>query len=214
MLVIETVWIIGAGRFGRLAVNRLRGKFHMVIVDTDESRLCTMKGTNRILVQSDGVQYLVDNLDLMADVSWIIPSIPVHLAWEWCRRRSGQTQIKAQELPDKIMSLLPHPMRGKSSHIYVSHADFICPDNCNEPDLFCTHTKKPRQQNMYQLLESLSFETFKPLVLKSRQLAPGVGGYRPKDLYSLSGKIDRVKGSLLICTACRCHGAITGAIRL
>ncbi|MBT4089646.1 MAG: hypothetical protein HOE30_14255 [Deltaproteobacteria bacterium] len=46
------------------------------------------------------------------------------------------------------------------------------------------------------------------------RLAPGVGGYRPEDLYNLSGKINRVKGSLLICTACRCHGVITGAIRL
>ncbi|MBU0994917.1 MAG: NAD-binding protein [Proteobacteria bacterium] len=210
---METIWIIGAGRFGRLAVNRLRKQFHMVIVDTDESRLRTMEGTNLTLVQSDGVKYLADNLDLKADiVSWIIPSLPVHLAWEWIRRKSGPTQLKALELPDTILSLLPHPMRGQSSHIYVSHADFICPDNCNEPDLFCTHTKKPRQQNMYQLLESLSFEAFQPLVVKSRQLAPGVGGYRSEDLYNLSDKIGQVKGSLLICTACRCHGVITGAI--
>jgi hypothetical protein len=67
---------------------------------------------------------------------------------------------------------------------------------------------------MYQLLESLSFEAFEPLVVKSQQLAPGVGGYRPKDLYTLSNKIDGVKGSLLICTACRCHGVVTGAIHL
>jgi len=209
---METVWIIGAGRFGRLAANRLGGKFHMVIVDKDESRLCTMEGTNRILVQSDGVQYLADNLSVKADVSWIIPSLPVHLAWEWSRIKSGQAHLKAQELPDKIMSFLPHPIRGNASHIYVSHADFICPDNCNEPDLVCTHTRKPRQQNMYQLLESLSFEAFEPLVVRSQQLAPGVGGYRPKDLYNLSNKIDRVKGSVLICTACRCHGVVTGAI--
>lgn len=211
---METVWVIGAGRFGKLAVNRLKEKFRMVIVDTDENRLCTMKGGNHILVKDDGVRYLADNLDRNKEVSWIIPSIPVHLAWEWCRKKPGPSRLKAQELPDKIMSLLPHPMRGGSSHIYVSHADFICPDNCSEPELVCTHTKKPRQQNMYQLLESLSFGTFKPLVLKSRQLAPGVGGYRPEDLYNLSDKIDRLKGSLLICTACRCHGIITGAIHL
>ncbi len=209
---METVWIIGAGRFGRIAVNRLKKNFSMVIVDKDESRLQGLKGANRTLVQSDGVQYLADNLDLNTDTAWIIPSLPVHLAWEWSRKKSGQAQLRAHKLSDKILSLLPHPIRGSSSHIYVSHADFICPDNCNEPDLFCTHTKKPRQQDMYQLLESLSFESFKPLVLKSRQLAPGVGGYRPKDLYTLSDKIEKIKGPLLICTACRCHGVVTGAM--
>jgi hypothetical protein len=92
-----------------------------------------MEGKNRILVPSDGVKYLDDNLDLKADVAWIIPSLPVHLAWEWSRRKFGRTQLKAKELPDKILFLLPHPMRGNASHIYVSHADFICPDNCSEP---------------------------------------------------------------------------------
>jgi TrkA-N domain len=211
---METIWIIGAGRFGRLAAKRLGEKFHMVIVDVDESRLRTMEGKNRTLVKSDGVQYLNDNLELKADVSWIVPSLPIHLAWEWSRRKLGQSQLKAQELPNKILPFLPHPMRGDFSHIYVSHANFICPDDCSEPEFLCTHTKKPRQQNMYQLLESLSFEAFEPLVVKSRQLAPGVGGYRPEDLYTLSDKIDRVKGPLLICTACRCHGVVTGAIHL
>lgn len=211
---METVWIMGAGRFGRLAVNRLRGKFGMVIVDTDAARLCTMAGMNHILVKGEGVQYLADHLTPETEVSWIVPCLPLHLTWEWCRKKFGHTQLKTQELPDKILSVLPHPMRGESSHIYVSHADVLCPENCNEPDRFCTRTGKARQQNMYQLLESLSFEGFEPLVIKSRQLAPGVGGYRPKDLFNLSDKIDKAKGSLLICTACRCHGVVTGAIHL
>lgn len=211
---METLWVIGAGRFGKLAVSRLGTKFKLVIVDPDESHLDGLEGSGRILVQSDGVQYLVDNLDRKTEVSWIVPSLPVHLAWEWSLVKIGKRCLQPQHIPAEILPLLPHPMRGASSHIYVSHADFICPDNCNEPDLLCTHTGNPRQQEMSQLLAALSFQAFQPLVVKSEQLAPGVGGYRPQDLYILLDEIGRRKGSLLICTACRCHGVLTGAIHL
>ena len=211
---METVWIIGAGKFGRLAAKRLRKNYHILIVDNDESSLRSMEALNLPLVRNDGVKYLVDNLKQGVDVSWIIPAVPIHLAWEWSRRKIGQTRLKPKEPPDNILSFLPHPIRGKSSHIYTSHADFICPDNCNEPDLLCTYTEKSRKQDMDQLLESLSFEAFEPLVLKSRQLAPGVGGYRPDDLYNLLDRINQLRGSLLICTACRCHGVVNGAIHL
>lgn len=208
---METVWIIGAGRFGRLAAKRLEGKFHMVIVDTDENCLGRINGPDRTLKHDDGVQYLTGHLTPGASVSWIIPTLPVHLAWEWSRIKLGKHHLISRVLPEEIDSFLPHPIRGMSSHIYVSHADFICPDNCSEPDEFCSKTKQPRKPDMHQLLESLCFEKYKPLVVKSQQLAPGVGGYRPASLFNLVEKIDQSKGSLLICTACRCHGVITGA---
>ncbi len=211
---MKTAWIIGAGKFGRLAAKRLRNKFNIVIVDKDESLLHAMDALKISHARADGVEYLMDNLKHGVDVSWIIPALPIHLAWEWCWRKIGQTQLKPQVLSDKILPFLPHPIKGKSSHIYTSHADFICPDNCNEPDSFCTYTEKPRKKDMDQLLESLSFGSFEPLVLKSKQLAPGVGGYQPEDLFRLLNRIKQLRGSLLICTACRCHGVITGAVHL
>ena len=208
---METVWIIGAGRFGRLAVKRLQKNFHLVIVDIDKNRLNAIEGSNLTLEQGNGIDYLTDNLSQKTMVDWIIPTLPVHLAWEWSQKKIGTHSLTPQIIPNEIDSLLPHPMRGNQSHIYVSHADFICPDNCIEPDHFCTYTKKPRKKDMYLLLESLSFRGYQPLVIKSRQLAPGIGGYRPTDLFNLSDKIEQIKGELLICTACRCHGVITGA---
>ncbi len=209
---METVWIIGAGRFGKMAVKRLQKKFHLLIIDTDEKKLNAINKPGLSLKHGDGVKYLDDNLLPGTEVSWIIPSLPIHLAWEWAKKRVGQTLLLPQVLPDKIDSLLPNPIRGDKSHIYVSHADFICPDNCIEPDVFCTYTKQPRKKDMHLFLESLAFEKYKPLVVKSQQLAPGVGGYRPTDLFTLADKISRIKGLLLVCTACRCHGVITGAV--
>ncbi|MEN8212206.1 MAG: potassium transporter [Thermodesulfobacteriota bacterium] len=208
---MKTVWIIGAGRFGRMAVTRLKKKFHLLIVDIDKRKLNAIEGSNLTMEQGNGIQFLADNLRLKTDVDWIVPTLPVHLAWEWCQKKIGINTLSPLIIPDEIDSLLPHPVRGSQSQIYVSHADFICPDNCIEPDHICTYTKKSRKKDMHLLLESLSFREFQPLVIKSRQLAPGIGGYRPSDLFNLSDKIEQIKGKLLICTACRCHGVITGA---
>lgn len=209
---METIWIIGAGLFGRLAVKRLQKNFHLVIVDIDKRQLNAIEDSNITLEQGDGVQYLADNLCPETKVDWIIPTLPVHLAWEWSQKKVGIHSLTTRIITDEIDPLLPHSVRGSQSQIYVSHADFICPDNCIEPDHFCTYTKKPRKKDMYLLLESLSFRGYQPLVIKSRQLAPGIGGYRPADLFNLSDKIEQTKGELLICTACRCHGVITGAV--
>ena len=210
---MEKVWIIGAGKFGLLAAKRLRKNYQILIVDTDSVRLRIFEDMKLTFVQNDGVNYLAKNLSRNTDVAWIIPALPVHLAWEWSRNKIGRSRLKPLVLPDKALPLLPNPIRGKFSHIYTSHAEFVCPDNCSEPDLYCTHTGKPRKQDMDQLLESISFGAFEPMVLKSHQLEPGVGGYRPKSLYNLLDRINQANGPLLICTACRCHGVVTGAVR-
>jgi len=47
-------------------------------------------------------------------------------------------------------------------------------------------------------------------VIRSRQLAPGLGGYRVRDLKELLGKVSEAgKGKWLVATACNCHGIVT-----
>lgn len=210
--VMKKVWVLGAGKFGRLAAKRLINKFSITLVEADQAVLNDIKIPGIDKVCADGVEFLSNCLTKSSDVAWIVPCLPVHMAWEWCRNRLGKERLNSMTLPGEIDLLLPNPMRGSSTHIYVSHADFICPDNCNEPDAFCTHTKQPRQQDMHALLASLCFKDYTPLVLKSRQLTPGVGGASPEDLFQLLDKIETTGGHLLVCTACRCHAVVTGAV--
>ncbi|MFW6011335.1 MAG: hypothetical protein ACOC8Q_02385, partial [Desulfosalsimonas sp.] len=57
--------------------------------------------------------------------------------------------------------------------------------------------------------EKIKIPGFEMLVLRSRQLAPGVGGYRPDQLFALHEKLTETSGNYLIATSCRCHGVVT-----
>lgn len=209
---MQTAWIIGAGTFGYMAAKKLNTEYRIVLVDTDAECLDKITLSDIEKVHDDGVKYLAENLDEKSEVSWIVPCLPMHLAWEWCREKIGPAGLVPNEPPLELDRLLPHPMRTPGPHIYVSHADFVCPAHCSEPDARCTVTRQPRKPDMDGLLESVSVQGFRPAVLKSRQLAPGVGGYRPKDLFTLLKQVKTATKDLLICTACRCHGVVTGAV--
>ncbi len=211
---METLWILGVGRFGLSAFHRLSKKhkdWHFVLVDLVEETLLNCAGPHVTPVHGDAVAYLTDHLVPSAKVSWIIPCLPLHLAWEWCHRKLGPEHLAQIPLPPGIEPLLSNPMKGTEGHLYVSHADFICPATCSEPDLLCTATNKPRKKDMFQQLAALAYQDFVPIVLESHQLGPGIGGFRPEQLNIFLDQVRHRKGPLLLCTACRCHGVITGA---
>jgi len=55
-------------------------------------------------------------------------------------------------------------------------------------------------------------ENFESNVIRSRQLAPGVGGYSLETLLDLFEKIKKAmapRRTILISTSCRCHGVIS-----
>ena len=63
---------------------------------------------------------------------------------------------------------------------------------------------------MHDLLGSLSVEGFRVHVIKSRQLAPGVGGYSVGDLKSLMERVESGgEAKWPVGTACKCHGVIS-----
>ena len=210
---MEKIWIIGAGYFGLRAVRGL-SKFqkerHFTLVDPVKDTLLQAEGPNRTLEQADGVEYLVNHLHIGNEPDWIIPALPVHLVAEWCLARLGPDRLGRIALPPEIESLLPNPIRGLREEIYVSHATFRCPDDCAEPRDLCTITQKPRKQNMFEILENIERPRFQPLVIRSRQLGPGIGGYKPEQLFSLLSEVTQIQGNLLVATACRCHGVVTG----
>lgn len=195
------------------ALSSRHNNLQIVLVDRDREKLDLARGLDCIAVQSDGVAYLDTHLNPENLPAWIVPAVPVHLAWEWCRRQLGPEVLTPVNISCEIDGHLPHPMRGSNGDIYVSHADFLCPINCSEPHDICTVTQQPRKQEMFKLLSQLQFQNFSSLVIQSLQLAPGVGGYRPGALFSLLKKIEKVKGPFLLSTACRCHGVITGGTK-
>jgi TrkA-N domain len=208
---METIWIMGAGRFGLRAARLLtagQNNFRIVLLDRDQEKLDRARGLSCNTVCADGISYLNTHLNPGNMPTWIVPALPVHLAWEWCKNQLGQ--VRLLDISSKIDPLLPNPMRGSKGTIYVSHADFICPENCCEPRDICTVTKRPRKQKMTTLLSQLEFENFSSLVIQSRQLGPGVGGYTPQALFDLLEKIKVGKAPFFLSTACLCHGVITG----
>ena len=137
----------------------------------------------------------------------IVPCVPVHAAWEWLRRRLSPPKIVgAQTVPHAFVRRLPHPMEGKGGAVYSSFADFICPDDCPEPASVCCVTGAPRTQNLFDLMALAAPPETTSLVIRSRQLAPGVGGYSPADLFDALKRAAASKNRVILSTACRCHG--------
>lgn len=213
---MEEIWIIGVGQFGFIAFDRLSksGKERrFVLVDPVKENLLRCKGPNLTLEHVDGVEFLDQHLTAANPPDWIIPALPFHLAAEWFLIRMGPERLRRVTLPPEIEPLLPNPIRGSDGNIYVSHADFRCPDDCAEPRDICTVTGEPRKRNMFEILGDIQLPPFKALAIRSHQLGAGIGGYRPRHLFALFDEVEQAGGQLFVSTACRCHGVITGLER-
>ncbi|MFW6240200.1 MAG: hypothetical protein ACOC98_06260 [Thermodesulfobacteriota bacterium] len=51
-------------------------------------------------------------------------------------------------------------------------------------------------------------------MVRSHQLAPGVGGVRPDQLWRLLRQVSDTPGLQAVATACRCHGVVTALERI
>jgi hypothetical protein len=210
---MKIIWIIGAGKFGLRAAKWLLkqdGQYSVTLVDQDKVSLEQARALGCRVEAGDGIEFLKTRLTRENGPDWIVPAVPVHLAWEWCRLRVDGDSLAPYPLPERIEAHLPNCMHGAGHDIYVSHADFLCPPNCNEPDDRCTKTGEPRKPDMFRLLAEVEFPGITPFVIQSVQLGPGVGGYRPKTLFDLLERIEVHRGPCFVATACRCHGVVSG----
>ena len=204
--------IIGCGRFGSRAARQLLGKrpgSKITIVDSDEKTL--QKGIDLPIerVVSDGLSYLDRVLLDGSSRDYIIPAVPFHLAFEFILLRLKPLGAKRVRVPP--LQELPHLMIGKTGDLYASFADFLCPDDCPEPSRYCTVTKKKRPKPLFKALADLT-GPFDSMTIGSRQLGPGVGGFRSDILKDLVETIKRKRErnrTCLISTSCRCHAVIS-----
>lgn len=211
---MKSFWIIGCGRFGKLALQRLSaqdGKKHFTVADPDPAGL-PEEAENIKTVKADGPFYLKQHLIPQNAPDWIIPALPVHLAALWCMAEPDNKTIMLCKQPEDIEKLVPNPILGATGDLYTSMADFLCPDNCPEPADHCPSTGKKRKHNLFDLLKKIQIPGFEIQVIRSHQLAPGVGGCKPEELFRLKQDLDSNPGRHLIATACRCQGVITPVI--
>ena len=211
--------ILGSGKFGRLALERLAGldaNASFLMVDRDAGALAVGgggSGSGCRQVQAEAIAFLVQHLIKDGDWDLIIPMVPVHVAYHWLLKgplaRSGW---KPLAVPGALEHLVPTTQRGPEGEIYLSRARHLCPDDCAEPET-CPVTGEVRDLSLHQELASLKLSGYQVKVIPSRQLAPGVGGYTPRQLLDLAGDLDALRGKVLIATACRCHGVIHGLVR-
>ena len=117
---------------------------------------------------------------------------------------------RPREVPSRILPPVATHMRGKQGEHYLSLADFLCPDDCPEPARECTVTGRPRGEPMYRRLGRIQSPGWRVGVLRSYQLAPGVGGRKSREMLELKGRLESRGGRWLLGAACRCHGVVHG----
>jgi hypothetical protein len=206
--------IIGCGYFGSHAAEKLFQKnlrSRIIVVDKNKKALRKVSRLSVKAVTSEGVSYLERFLDESQKVDYIIPAVPFHLAFEFILSRLKPLGGKRRKVPS--LSGLPNPMTGATGDLYTSYADFLCPEDCPEPAQYCAATGQRRSKPLYQILNDLK-GTLESKVIRSHQLARGVGGFRPGALLDLLKNIEKKMEphhSILISTASRCHG-VTSAL--
>ncbi|MBN2033292.1 MAG: hypothetical protein JW836_08465 [Deltaproteobacteria bacterium] len=209
----DEVFIIGAGHFGKRAVEVLSSQINspLRVVEKNREALRLITGSLVKRIENDGVSFLVGSFHLLHPTNIIVPAVPIHLAYEWLllslKRGLGVCKIR---VPESIKPLLPHTWEGSEDSLLVSYANFRCPEDCPEPSDYCTVTGKKRGTPLHALLNDIAPARFRIHVLQSRQLAPGVGGYSVGDLQKLLRRVESGgEGKWLVATACKCHGVVS-----
>jgi hypothetical protein len=207
--------ILGAGRFGRLALERLARQdtgAAFWVVDQDPAALATARIKNNLRVQfheQEAVDFLSGHLD-RGRWDWLIPMVPVHVAFAYLM---GDPEVASRwevvPVPEAAGGGILTVQRGPRGALYLSRASHKCPDDCR-PGPVCPVDGESRDLPLYEQLASLRVPGYEMLVVASRQLAPGVGGYSPRVLPALARDLASCREKALIATACRCHGVVHG----
>ncbi|MBW1705449.1 MAG: hypothetical protein JRJ86_09830 [Deltaproteobacteria bacterium] len=208
----DAILIIGAGHFGGRAARLLsnESKAPLFIVDLDKKSLSQLEDLPVKRIVYDGTLFLVKYYHLLNPSNIIVPAIPLHLAYVWVKRYLESSRlINMIDVPDEIKPLLPFTWQGSEGSLLVSYADFECPDDCPEPE-YCTVTGERRDNPLHDLLGHVRLPGFKTHVIRSHQLAPGLGGYKLRALTGLAERLsESERGKWLLGTSCRCHGIVT-----
>ena len=197
------VVVVGGGRFGRLAVERL-GKRVALVIEPEPAPELTGMGAE--VLRGEGVEMAARTIRKKNPPSWIVPTLPRHFLAEWLMLELAHLHPAPVELPSGCLPEAPSIHNGGAGQAYLSLADFLCPDDCPEPAEICTVTGKPRGIPLHGRLAAIRVPGWNTGVLASRQLAPGVGGLLTSELLGFKDRVAAKGGCWLLGTACKCHG--------
>jgi hypothetical protein len=196
-----------------MALSRLKRRWPQArfwIIDRDPAPLLldAPQGETRLL--GEAVAFFYRFGEAFHDRDWIIPAVPVHLAFDWLvGELSKEKKTRFLQPPRCLGEDLPCSQSVRKG-LYLSQASFQCPDNCPSPLSHCFVTKEKRTLPLWKLLSKRELERGKMAVIESRQLAPGVGGYTFQALKKLKQQVSQASPPFFIGTACRCHGVVHG----
>ena len=109
-----TIWILGAGRFGKRAAKVLRDihpRANITIVDRNEKSLRQLKNLADRTICEDGIDFLTNSLKNPDHPDWIVPTIPIHVAFEWMRRHlTNIYRLELLNIPLPVLNVLPNPV--------------------------------------------------------------------------------------------------------
>jgi hypothetical protein len=209
---VQAVWIIGGGKFGLRAAEVLQSKTgcrEILIIEKCPARCREIDSKGFRTLCADGVDFLVSRLESPAQRVWIVASAPVHLTYEWVRARiSTRLRINPLPMPAGVARQLPNTFPGNEGQLYASNADFICPPDCSESGRMCAFTGQRRPRSMHAFIRQIHAAGVKILVIRSFQLAPGVGALRPRDLFETLRQIESAPMPVVLATACKCHAVL------
>jgi hypothetical protein len=209
--------ILGAGHFGRLALERLARQDEAAVfwvVDHDPAVLAASRGPGPQinLIAQDAIDFLSQRL-AAGKWDWLIPMVPVHVAFAYVATDPQLGRVwQGAAAPAAVGALAPVAWRGSQGEFYLSRAEHRCPDDCRSGAV-CPVSGESREIPLYEELAALEVPGFEMKVVASRQLAPGVGGYPPGQLSALAKDLAGCRSGVLIATACRCHGVVHGLRR-
>ncbi len=207
------MFIVGFGKFGEKALDRvtsLWGKDRIWIIDHSPEVLGQKKTLPGIRVLADGPQFLTKYQDWIKDEDWVIPALPVHLAWKWLDINLKTPKGHETVSPPKEFGYgLPY-CEFFEQGLFLSYASFVCPENCPAPIHHCFKTKEKRPVPLWQFIADQRGRNKGLEVIESRQLAPGTGGYPFGELRRIRNQAMVSPRPFWVATACRCHGVIHG----
>ena len=202
----QDIVIIGGGRAGLRAARRFAPRVRAVL---EPRPLPELLDLGVPVIRQEGARGGYDLLASQGEhIRWVIPAAPIHFLARWLVLGWGEERCQAEPVPQEAVPLAPLVIKGEAGQVYMSLTSQRCPDDCPEPPGYCPLDGSSRQPPLYQRLAGISLPDWQVGVLRSRQMAPGLGGLLHKEMKALRDRVSAQGGAWLLATACRCHGVL------
>lgn len=210
----KSALIVGGGVYGAACTRFLLGEgWRCTVVDEDPlclaARAILTEGTDGEVsfVQGGVARALTLFTSDAPDV--LVPTVPFHLLAAFVTWSCGH--LPWTEGAASAASALPPALLVSSSEGTLTlsyNRDGTCLPACPAPPR-CPATGEHRLRPLHALLAGILPDA---QILESVQLGPGVGGLRGGDVAAVLARA-REEETLVVGTACRCHGVVTALKR-